>query len=222
VVECAESERNGQYMIAGIPPGEWRVGFDAGPGYQLQFYDGVSEFGAARAVGVTAGAAVTAVDATMLAPSLEPVVPPSLHLSPPAGSTASGGAGTPGGTGATGAKVPPSISLASSKIALHGRAIGVEVLCRAAPCSGSVVLRARVTIAGRSHGRHFHRAETITLGRGSFVLASGGRDSVLAELTKSGARLLGHMRKHRLTATLSITVQGGSPLTRPVKITLAR
>ena len=73
VVECAVSEDDGEYTIAGIPPGEWRVGFDAGHGYRVQFYDGVSEFSAARAVTVATGAAVTGIDAAMLNPSVEPV-----------------------------------------------------------------------------------------------------------------------------------------------------
>jgi hypothetical protein len=231
VGECAVSEADGEYTIAGIPPGEWRIGFDAGHGYQFQFYDGVSEFSAARAVTVAAGAAVTGIDAAMLTPSAEPaprqpphvlpVQPPQEPLSSPlpAESTASAGSGV---LGSSSAKVPPSISLLSSTITLSGRAVGVDVVCGSAPCSGSVVLTARIAAPGRPRGKHHRCAQTIVLGRGSFALASGARGSVLAYLTQAGARMLAHARGHPVAATLSIAVRGGSPLTRSVRIAFAR
>ena len=232
VVECAVSEDDGEYTIAGIPPGEWRVGFDAGHGYRVQFYDGVSEFSAARAVTVATGAAVTGIDAAMLTPSVEPVPrqppPPVLPVQPPqeplpspspAGSAATAGSGV---LGSSSAKLPPSISLSSSTITLSGRAVEVDVVCGSAPCSGSVVLKAQIVVSGRSRGKHNRRAQTIVLGRGSFALVSGARGSILADLTQAGARTLAHARGRPVAATLSIAVHGGSPLARSVRIAFAR
>jgi hypothetical protein len=253
VVECAVSEADGEYTIAGIPPGEWRVGFDAGEDYQVQFYDGVSEFGAAKAMTVAAGAAVTGIDAAMPTTSAErlppppqpplqpphvrPVQPPQepppyvlpvqpqqepLYSPAPAESTASANSGV---LGSSSAQVPPSISLTSSTVTLSGRAVGVDVVCGSAPCSGSVALTARIAVPGRSRGKHHRSAQTIVLGRGTFALASGARGSVLADLTQAGARTLAHARGHPVApvaATLSIAVHGGSPLTRSVRIAFAR
>lgn len=236
VVECSVSEADGVYRIAGIPPGEWRVGFDAGDAYQVQFYDGVSEFSAARAVTVGVGAAVTGIDAAMLAPSIKPPPPPPVSpvqppqapppqepaSSPsPTGSTASAGSGV---LGSSSAKLPPSpsISLTSSTIDLSGRAVRVGVVCGLLPCSGTVVLTVRIAVAGRSRGKHHTRTQTIVLARGSLSLASGARGSILVDLTQAGARTLAHVRGHSMTATLSIALHGSSPLTRSVRIASAR
>ena len=231
VVECSVSEADGVYRIAGIPPGEWRVGFDAGDAFQVQFYDGVSEFTAARAVTVGVRAAVTGIDAAMLAPSakrpppppVSPVQPPQEPASSPSptGSTASASSGV---LGSSSAKLPhsPSISLTSSTIDLSERAVRVDVVCGLSPCSGTVVLTVRIAVAGRSRGKHHTRTQTIVLGRGSLSLASGVRGSILVNLTQAGARTLAHAHGHSMTATLSIALHGGSPLTRSVRIASAR
>jgi len=227
VVECAISENDGEYTIAGVPPGEWRVGFDAGRGYQIQFYDGVSKFSAARAVTVATGATVKGIDAAMLTSSAEPVPrqpssvlpvqPPQEPVSPlPAQSTAPAGS-----LGSSSAKVSPSISLSSSTITLSGRAIGVDIVCGSAPCSGSVMLTAQVAVPGRPRGKHHKGTQTIVLGHGSFALSSGARGSILVDLTKAGARTLAHARGRPVAAALSIAVHGGSPLTRSVRIATA-
>jgi hypothetical protein len=234
VVECSVSEADGVYTIAGIPPGAWRVGFDAGDAYQVQFYDGVSEFSAARAVTVGLGAAVTGIDAAMLAPSAKPLPPPVLPVQPPqarpqqepasspspAGSPASAGSGV---LGSSSAKPPlSSISLTSSTIDRSGRAVKVNVVCGLSPCSGTVVLTVRIAVAGRARGKHPTRSQTIVLGRGSLSLASTARGSILVDLTQAGARTLAHARGHSMTATLSIALHGGSPLTRSVRIAPVR
>ncbi len=225
VVECAASEADGKYTIAGIPPGKWRVGFDAGHGYQVQFYDEVSEFSAARAVTVAAGATVTGIDAAVLTISAKPVprqpprVLPVQSPQEPLYSPATAGSGV---LGSTSAKVQPSISLLSSTITLSGRVVGVDLICGSATCSGSLVLMARIVVPGRSRGKHHRHAQTIVLGRGSFALASGARGSVLVDLTQAGVRTLAHARGHPVAAKLSIAVHDGSPLTRSVRIAFAR
>jgi hypothetical protein len=234
IVECAVSGADGEYTIAGIPPGEWRVGFDARYGYQVQFYDGVREFSAARAVAVAVGASVTGIDAAMQTPPAKPV-PPLLPQPPqmapvqspqelgpspsPAESTTTAGTGV---LGSIGAKAPSSIALSSTMVTLSGRAAKVEVACGRVPCSGSVVLTAQIAVAGRSRGGHHRRAQAIVLGRGSFALASGARGSIRVDLTQAGARTLTHVRGHPVAATLSIEVDGGSPLVRSVRIVLAQ
>jgi Carboxypeptidase regulatory-like domain len=252
VVECAVSEAHGEYTIAGIPSGEWRVGFDAGHGYQVQFYDGVSEFSAARAVTVAVGAAVTEINAAMQTTSVEPVprTPPPVHpvqppppvqpiqppMSPvqpvqapqePLYSPPPAGSTATAGSGVLGlssVRVPPSISLSSSTITLSGRAVEVDVVCGSTSCSGSVVLTARIAVQGSSRGKHHRHAQTIVLGRGSFALASGVQGSIRADLTQAGARTLAHALGlgHPVAAALSIAVHGGSPLTRSVRIAFAR
>ncbi len=228
VVECAFSEAGGKYTIAGLPPGEWRVGFDGGHGYQVQFYDGVHEFSAARAVTVSTGATVTGIDAAMFTSSAE-AVPPQLPAvqtpqespsSPaPAESTTTPSSGL---LGSSSAKVPATISLLSSTIAWSGRAVKVDVVCGSAPCSGAVVLTVRIAVPGRPRRKHHRHAQTIVLGRGSFALASGSRRSILVGLTQAGARTLAHARGHQVAATLSIAVHSGSRLTRSVRISSAR
>jgi hypothetical protein len=115
-----------------------------------------------------------------------------------------------------------SISLLSSTVTLSKRTLGVDVVCGSAPCSGSVVLTARIAVPGRSRGKHHRRAQTIVLGRGTFALAPGARGSVPADLTQAGERTLAHTQGHPAAATLSIVVHGGSPLTRSVRIAFAR
>lgn len=229
-VECAVSGVDGKYTIEGIPPGEWRVGFDAGRGYRIQFYDGVSEFGAARAVTVVAGAAVTEVDAAMLATSTEPIAPlpsvppvqPLQELPSAPSPVTSASTGSSGVLGSSAAKALPPISLSSPAVARSGRAVKIDVVCGSTPCSGSIVLTARSSTPRRSRGKPHGRARTIVLGRGFFALASGARSSVLVELTPAGARTLAHVRKHQIEATLSVVVRGGPSLTRSVKIAASR
>ncbi len=228
VVECAFSEADGEYTIAGIPPGEWRVAFDPGPGYQFQFYRGVSEFTAASAVTVAAGGAVKGIDAAMLAHSSEPPPPHVLPVRPPQepvpspSSTVAGPTVTSGVLGSSSAKALPSISLASSTLARAGHSVRIQLVCASGPCSGSVVLSVRVTVAGRSRGKHHEDAETIVLGRGSFALASGARGRVVIELTPAGERTLARAHGYPQAAKLSLAVHGGSTLTRSVRIRLAR
>lgn len=232
VDECTASNADGEYTIAEMSPGEWRVGFDAGHGYQVQFYDGVSEFSAARAVAVAAGAALTRIDAVLVTRSTEPVPPPP-HVSPvlpsppqeppysppPAESKATVGSGV---LGSSSAKASPSISLSSSTMTMSERAIGIGLVCRSSPCTGFVVLTVRIVVQRRSRGKHHKHTRTIVLGHGSFALASGARGSVLVHLTQAGAQTLAHMQGRLVTATLSIAVQGGPSLTRSVRIMSAR
>ncbi len=224
-VECAVSGVDGRYTIEGIPPGQWRVGFDAGRGYRIQYYEGVSEFGAARAVTVAAGAAVWKVDAAMLTASTGPTAPPPPSVPPaqplqelpsaPSPVTPTGSAGV---LGSTAAKGLPAISLSSSAVARAGRTVDVEVVCGSAPCSGSVVLTAHSSTRRRSRGKRHGRARTIVLGRATFALASGFRGAVLVRLTSAGARTLAHARGRQITAALSVALRGGPSITRPVRI----
>ncbi len=230
-VECAVSGVDGRYTIEGIPPGQWRVGFDAGRGYRVQYYDAVSEFGAARAVTVAAGASVTEVDAAMLTTSTGPTAPPPPPVPPvqplqelpsspaPVTPTATGSSAVLGSSAARG--LPP-ISLSSSIVARAGRAVEVDVVCGSTPCSGSVVLTARSATPRRSRGKRHGRTRTIVLGRATFALRSGARGSVLVSLTPAGARTLAHARKHQIATTLSVALRGGLSITRQVKIASSR
>jgi len=232
VGECATSNEDGEYTIAGIPPGEWRVGFDAGRPFQVQFYDGVSEFSAAAALSVASGTTITKIDAAMLVPSTEPVSSPphgSQPTQPPQGpgsstTTATTTTTTSSGVlGTSSAKAAPTVSLASSTLTLSGHAVRAGIVCDSQPCSGSIVLRVQIAVRGQARGERHQRMQTLILGRGSFALAPGARGSVLIDLTRAGARMFARAGAHaRLLATLSIVVHGGSSLTRSVRIASVR
>jgi hypothetical protein len=225
-VECAASEGDGDYTIGELPPGEWRVGFEDGAGYQLQFYDGVSEFNAATAVTLAPGTAIERIDAALLAPGAKPVPPPPPSTTP---HSAAPGAGTPGAgsgvLGSTSTKPPaaPSLSLASRTIVLAGHAVRVELLCATAACTGSVELRLKVSVAAGSRQSRHRRLETVVLARGSFALpASGVHATVRVTLTAAGRRLLARLRGHSLASTLSIALAGKAPVARSVRLVAGR
>ena len=54
-VGCALTDASGEYTIAGLPAGKYEVGFDAGKGYVIQYYDDKFTFPEAQAVTVTTG-----------------------------------------------------------------------------------------------------------------------------------------------------------------------
>jgi hypothetical protein len=226
-VECGVSDKEGEYTIAGLPPGEWLVGFDAGRGYQVEYFDGATELGRATPVRVSPGAAIRGVDATMHTPPPRPLPPPPRGGPPPSttGSStpatlfsAPAGNATGGSAvlGSTSVHVAPAVALASSRISVAGHGATTRILCRAAACHGSLELTIKIVLAHRSHHRIVRRSETIVLGRGSFSLAAGARAVVRLSLTRAGIARLVHPKTHSPATMLTIVVSGGRTVTTAV------
>ncbi len=73
-VGCALTDANGEYTISGLPGGKYEVGFDAGKGYVIQYYDDKFSFPEAQAVTVTPGGTTTPIDAAIGTSALVPPV----------------------------------------------------------------------------------------------------------------------------------------------------
>ncbi len=64
--ECATSNVNGEYTVAGLPTGAYHVSFDAeGQNYLTQYYNGHGSAGEANAVAVTVGSTASSINAAM-------------------------------------------------------------------------------------------------------------------------------------------------------------
>lgn len=89
-VSCEETEADGEYTIAGLPSGSYKVEFWAPElGYETQFYDGKASFSEARVLTLAAAGSLEAnIDAAMVKPEVvKPTLPhiviPSLPTLPP-------------------------------------------------------------------------------------------------------------------------------------------
>jgi hypothetical protein len=219
-VACAVSAAGGEYKLVGLPPGEWRVGFAAGPGYQRQYYDGVTELIHAKPLTVAPGTAISGIDATIHPLPAKPVPPPPPYLPtlptppsalpPPASATTTGSSGV---LGSTAVQPVPGVELESSRVSVTGRWATVRVRCQLAPCHGSLMLSLKIVLVQRSHGRRMRGLETVVLGRGSFSLAAGADGTVRLRVTREGQSRLAHARTHPVAVVLTIEVAGGRTVT---------
>jgi alpha-tubulin suppressor-like RCC1 family protein len=73
-VGCALTAASGGYTISGLPGGKYEVGFDAGKGYVIQYYEDRFSFSEAQAVTVTPGSTTAPIDAAMGTSALVPPV----------------------------------------------------------------------------------------------------------------------------------------------------
>jgi hypothetical protein len=73
-VGCALTNASGEYTISGLSSGEYEVGFNAGKGYVIQYYDDKFTFPEAQAVTVTPGGTVATIDAAMGASAMAPPI----------------------------------------------------------------------------------------------------------------------------------------------------
>jgi alpha-tubulin suppressor-like RCC1 family protein len=62
---CAITASTGDYTIVGLASGEYKVGFDAGNSYPLQYYDDKFSFSEAQAVTVAVGSTAPGIDAAI-------------------------------------------------------------------------------------------------------------------------------------------------------------
>jgi hypothetical protein len=86
--QCAITSSSGEYTISGLASGDYKVGFDAGKNYVIQYYNNRSSSGEAEPVAVTAPATKSGIDAAMQSTSVPPVntTPPVLSGTPALGS----------------------------------------------------------------------------------------------------------------------------------------
>jgi hypothetical protein len=122
-LECASSNAHGEYTIARLPTGTYKVEFSAryyeseegmggeGEGepqpeeeFATQFYKGAPSLASAASVPVTAGQTTDGIDAQMSKPALPPPGPPPGHLEEGGGQSQGGNPG-PG----TGSPAPPRV-----------------------------------------------------------------------------------------------------------------
>jgi hypothetical protein len=86
--ECAITSSGGEYTISGLASGDYKVGFDAGKSYVIQYYNDKSSIGEAEPVPVTAPGTKSGIDAAMQSTSAPPAntTPPVVSGTPAIGS----------------------------------------------------------------------------------------------------------------------------------------
>ena len=131
---------------------------------------------------------------------------------PPAGGGGPGGAppsqSQPAGPGDT---LAPGMTLATRSLrATRGGTVDVRLRCPAAeqsgPCAGTVVLKTAKRVAVRRGARR----KVVTLGRGTFSIASGKTGRARIRLSKANRSLLRRLRRMKVKATIDAHDQAGN------------
>jgi hypothetical protein len=116
-------------------------------------------------------------------------------------------------------KPVPSATILGSRIVVSRGVARIALSCApAAPCSGSVQIVQRVTVRLHRGHRTIKRRRTIVLGRRSYSLAAGHGAVIRVRLTGAAKSRLARARGHRISATLVVTVRGGSTLKKAVAL----
>jgi hypothetical protein len=230
-VACALSDSDGVYAIVGVPAGSYAIGFDAGKTFVVQYYDDTSSYADAQAVAVTAGAATSGIDATMEVlpprpppnepPLPKPVAPaPQQPSSPQSGAATTSQPASPVGSASPPApsRVAPVVTALASRIVISGSSASLLLSCGGATCMGSIELIAQPE--PRSHGAGSKDAQrgAAVLARGRFLLAEGRKAVTVLHLTAAGRRALAQAKRHRLPASLLLSLQGGKTVVRSVTV----
>jgi hypothetical protein len=237
VAACALSNRNGEYAIAGVPAGRYVIGFDAAKPYEVQYYNDQNTYDHAQPVEVAVGEEAAGVDATMRSPeeagsSGPPIPRPAPPRLAPARSpastektTSSEQGSTPGQTSAASGTPPPAaaaveppplVTAPASKLVVAGGSAPVLLQCSNATCRGSVELIVQVPAKHHGGTKAVSHRETLVLARGSFSLTEGKSGTVVLRLTAAGKHRLIDAKRHPITASLIVSVQGAKPTTKPV------
>ena len=231
-VACTLSGSDGEYAIAGVPADSYAIGFDAGKSYVVQYYDDTSSYNDAQAVAVAAGRASTAIDAAMqvVPPSLPPnhlplpkpvAPPPQQPSSSQSGATTTAQPSSPAVNSSPPAPswAVPVVTALASKIVISGNSASLLLNCGDATCRGSVELTSQAET-----GRHGTKRTTApqryaaVLASGRFSLAKGRKAVAVLHLTAAGRRALAQAKRHRLPASLVVSVQGGKTIVRSVTV----
>jgi hypothetical protein len=205
---CALTDASGEYTIAGLPAGEYKVGFADPNSYVTQFYNGKATLAEATAVAVLVGSTASGIDAALVP---KPPEPPGSTTLPSAPGAPTGPAKATGPT--------PRIKLASAGIPKPGRSrsVHVKLVCSAARCRGSVELTVQVVGRHREGVHVVLGPETLILAKGSFSLAAGKSARIALRLTAAGRRRLSRPRRHPLAAQLALSLAGGQTSVEPVR-----
>jgi hypothetical protein len=230
-VDCAVSNRDGEYAIAGVPAGSYVVGFDAGKSYVVQYYDDKTSFSDAEAVTVMVDDSATGVDAAMqsVAPTpppnlppppkpITPVLPQPLSSESGAGASPStAGVSTPTSTATPApAQASPVVTAPTSKIVISGSTAALLLSCSDATCRGSIELTSQVMTSRHEGRKTVSYQETLVLAKGYFSLAKGKRMATVLHLTAAGRRRLAQAKRHLLAANLILSVDGGKTIVKSV------
>jgi hypothetical protein len=182
VVSGALTGANGEYTVAGLSSGSYKVAF-FGPSYTPQFYAGVPNQAEAAAVPVTAPQLTSGIDAVMQPDSTLP----GALVSPPA--AAAPGAQLPGAT-APSSKSAGTLSLAARRIAVKRTGVAlVKLDCvGAAGCRAKLTLRIERTVTVK--GKRTRRV--LALGTSAVLsIAAGQRVTAPIRLDAGARRRLG-------------------------------
>jgi len=116
-------------------------------------------------------------------------------------------------------KPVPRATILGSRIVVSRGVARIALSCApAAPCSGSVQIVQQVTVRLHRGHRTIKRRRTIVLGRRSYSLAAGHGALVRVRLTGAAKSRLARARGHRISATLVVTVRGGSTIKKAVTL----
>jgi hypothetical protein len=206
---CGFTNANGEYTIAGLLAGEYKVGFADPPQYAVQYYNGRAALSEASAVSVLLGSTVSGIDAA-LAP--KPPTPPSTTGVPTAPGAPTGPAQSTG--------PQPRVKVTSMGVLKPGRSrlLHVKLTCNGAPCHGLLELTASVLARHREGARVVLGPETVILAKGSFSLAVGKSASIALRLTPAGRKRLAHTERHPLAAEWLLSLASGEASATRVRV----
>lgn len=123
--------------------------------------------------------------------------------------------------------VAPMVALKSKKLTLAKGKVKVKLACSGAACAGKAKLELRETKAKTvKKGKHRSGKKAKAKGRklvivakGSYKLAVGKSETLKLKLTAKGKKALAKAsRKHPITVTIVIAVNGGTQVKRTVKV----
>jgi hypothetical protein len=240
-VDCALSNRNGEYAIAGVPAGSYVIGFQAAKPYTVQYYNDQATYAAAQPVQVAVGTDISDIGAVMRGPAeprppvesprkpVESVPPPVLPESPLAAPVASppststqttsstAGASTSASTATPApAQAPPVVVAQTSKIVISRSTAALLLSCSDATCRGTIELTSQVVTSRHEGGKTASHRETLVLADGSFSVAQDKSATAVLHLTATGRRRLARAKRHPFAANLVLSVTGGKTVTQSV------
>ena len=202
---CAISEADGDYVIRGLPSGEYKLGFFA-RGFTRSYYPGKAALAEGETITVLAPR-LTDVAAEALTPAApEPLMPAS------AGET---GAAKVPGTGTATSTPQGTLSLLAARL---GVSRDGQTLVRLA-CAGAAGCRAEAALEIRRKVKFGRREElrTITIGTSAVITIAAGRHvEAVIRLDGEGRRAL-RAGRGRLQAVLKL-VSPGQKRERTVKL----
>jgi len=114
----------------------------------------------------------------------------------------------------------PVVTFAATRVTVTADTIPLALDCQAAPCTGTAKLTEAVTVKRRHHAT---TTQTIVLAAATYAIGAGQTGTIQLALTQTGTQVLGRRalrraRKHALSETLSVAVQGGTTESSTVRI----